>query len=84
MRRDGSYVKTQRLNQIAAKVSPLLGQGEKVNIAKLISWIEVNIGLTKAKASEYLNTLAGIYEWETKDGFLVLDFCEEPEEEDED
>jgi len=83
MRRDGSYVKTERLNQIAAKVSPLLGQGEKVNIAKLISWIEVTIGLTRKKAGEYINILADVYEWEVKNGFLVLGFCEEPEKDEE-
>ena len=77
VRRDGSFTKTQRLNKIAAHVAPKLSEGEKVNISKLILWIEMTIGLTKKRAGEYINILAGAYDWEVKDGCLSLGFAEE-------
>ena len=74
--KDGSFTKTQRMNKIAAHIAPILAKGEKVNNAKLVAWIEVNIGLTRQKAGEYIDTLISAYDWEFKDGNISLGFCE--------
>ena len=73
VKHDGSFTKTQRMSRIAAYVAPKLAEGATINIEKLIAWIEINIGLTRKRAEEYLNTLASAYDWNVKDGFLNIE-----------
>ena len=75
--KDGSFTKTQRMKTIAKYIAPILGEGKKINIRKLVAWIEVNIGLTKKNAGSYIDTLIAAYDWETKDGYISLGLCEE-------
>ena len=68
VRKDGSYVKTQRMRRIAAFIAK--ADGDKIKTDKLLAWIEVNVGLTKAKAKQYVATLALAFDWKEKDGYL--------------
>lgn len=71
VRKDGSYVKTERMRLIAAYTTRFLQNGGKININKLKAWIEVNIGLSPIKAGEYIDTLVSAYDWEIVDGCLI-------------
>lgn len=76
MRKDGSFVKTERLRNISTQIAKAFNQSDekKVDLAVLISWIEMNIGLTKARALEYIDTCCSVHGWSIIDGKLSL--CE--------
>lgn len=73
MKRDAAHLKQERMRKIASYVAPMLAEGQKVRITKLLAWIEINIGLTKDKAGEYVNTLASAYDWNVNNGFVTLE-----------
>jgi len=69
-KRDGSWVKTQRINQITQKIAPDINNGKKVNLKKLFAWISITIGLTNKTATTYLEELATVYDWIIDDKFI--------------
>ena len=69
-KRDGSWVKTQRITLIAAKIAPDIKDGKKVNLKKLFAWISITIGLTNKTALNYLEELAVIYDWVIDNEFV--------------
>ena len=74
MRRDGSYIKTERIAQIRKEVAKQLP--EPVDVLKLRLWVECNIGLSKAKTEEYIETVVALAGWVVADGKILSDLPE--------
>ena len=66
MRKDGSFIKTERLAQIAKQI--VKGFPEPVDYHKLVLWVEMNIGLRADTASEYITKICEAHDWAIEDG----------------
>ena len=62
IRKDGAFIKKQRLNKISKYVVKAAAKGP-LSMKKVLAWIQVNVGLTPPKAREYLEVLIDAYEW---------------------
>jgi len=71
-RRDGGWVKQQRMNLIAAKISKALNEGAIVDLEKTVAWIEINIGLTEKRALSYIEKLAISFDWKIENGLISI------------
>lgn len=70
LRKDGSWVRKQRMTQITKYLVLSLVDGNKISMNKLFAWIACNIGLTRPKAKSYVHEIAVLYDWQIKDGFI--------------
>jgi hypothetical protein len=70
MRRDGSFVKVERINQIRREIAKNLPN--PVDLEKLRIWVECNIGLSKQKAEEYIDIVVSSAGWIIVDGKIVI------------
>lgn len=66
MRRDGSFVKSERLKIISKQIKQELPN--PVDLKKLRLWIEINIGLTPEKAESYISVVVEANGWVVNDG----------------
>ena len=66
MRRDGSFVKVERISQIRKEIAKLLP--DPVDVEKLKLWVECNIGLSKQKTEEYVELAIRTAGWIIEDG----------------
>jgi hypothetical protein len=66
MRRDGSFIKIQRLKEIQKQI--VSGFPNEVDYHRIILWTEMNVGLTTEKAEEYVNKLIEANGWFLIDG----------------
>ena len=64
MKQDASFVKTRRLEQIAKQIAKGFSSAPEIHLKKLMLWIEMNIGLTKIRALEYIETVCEAKGWE--------------------
>jgi len=71
VRRDASFLKTQRLNEISKKMASSFAQSEKLELKKLINWIQYNIGLTYDRTLEYINLVCAVHNWKIEGEFVV-------------
>lgn len=69
VRKDGTWVKIQRLAQIAQFIAKAMGEG-KVEIEKTLVWIQYEMGLTEQKAREYLGLVMIKHGWINNDGII--------------
>jgi hypothetical protein len=66
VRRDGSYVKVERLKQIGKEIARYFP--EPVDYHKMVLWVEMNIGLSPVKAVEYIDKVIEAHGWIVEDG----------------
>lgn len=68
VRHDGSFVKVERMVQIAKKIATgLSGPEHVISHEKLILWIELNIGLSPEKAEAYVKKICDGHGWVIED-----------------
>lgn len=66
VRHNGSFVRLERMTQIAKQIASQFPA--PVDYHKLVLWIELNIGLTADKASEYIEKICEGHGWVVEDG----------------
>ena len=71
-RRDGSYVRSQRLLDIAKQIAYKIHESTNklCSYDELIIWVQMWMGLTDKKAAEYINLVLKAKGWILKDGFI--------------
>lgn len=65
-RKDGAFIKKERLKQLARFVV----QNMPANKDRVLAYAEIEIGLSQARALEYLDLLCSFYGWTYKDGMV--------------
>ena len=70
VRRDSSMLKSERLRDIRKEMAVNLK--EVVYTDKLLDWIELNIGLTRHKAREYVDLIVRSEGWVQSDGKIAF------------
>lgn len=62
MRKDGAYVKKQRLNQVTAYIIGQAGKNRTpVLVSKVLGYCEIEIGLSEKKARDYIQKICDYY-----------------------
>ena len=71
-RRDGSYVRSERLVQIARQIAYRItnSKTKQCSIEELNLWIQFDLGLTEKRATEYVDLVVRAKGWLKKDGFI--------------
>lgn len=73
VRRDGSFIRSQRLIQIGKRIAVGLSEFKTVDVEQLILWIQMNLGLTEKRASEYVAVVVKAKGWVLKDGEITAE-----------
>jgi len=68
-RRDGSYWRKMRIRQIREEIAKHMPNG--VPVEKMLLWIQVEMGLTRKKAEEYLKLAVESGDFAIRDGKIV-------------
>jgi len=68
MRKDGSWVKTQKLKEIAKMISTKMPDG--CNYDKLLIKIQFEMGLTESRAEEYIDLVCQAKGWIKQNGVI--------------
>ena len=71
VRKDGSWMRSQRLVQISKQIAKDFNDGGKCSFEDLLLWIEFEIGLTEATARKYVDTIIRAKRWKLQDGFIL-------------
>lgn len=66
VRKDGAFIKKERLKQLTRFVV----QNLPANKERVLSYAEIEIGLSRKRAQEYLDLCAHFYGWTYKDGMV--------------
>lgn len=74
-RKDGAFIKLERIKQIRSVI--IRQFPEDVSVDKVLSWAEVNIGLRRDTARQYLEMIVDNEGWIVSDGKIVISFDEE-------
>jgi len=61
LRRDGAYVKQQRLKQITKEIAKHFPS--PVSYSRMLDWIEINVGLSRSTAQRYLDLVIRAAGW---------------------
>jgi len=69
MRRDGAYWRRMRLKQIKEEIAKHMPNG--VSVEKMLIWIQVEMGLTRKKAEEYLRLAVESSDFTIREGRIV-------------
>ena len=70
VRRDGSYVRSQRLLTISKMIAKDFSQDHKSELEDLKLKIAMEIGLTEKTAMQYVDLVCRAKGWTIKDGFI--------------
>lgn len=70
VRRDGSYVRSKRLLEIAKHIALDFNFNQKSNVEDRLCVIMLNMGLTEKRAMEYIELVCRARGWIIKDGFI--------------
>jgi hypothetical protein len=70
VRRDGSFVRSQRLLDISRLIAKAFSIDKRCNIEDLKLNIAMNIGLTEKTALQYVDLVCRAKGWTIKDGFI--------------
>lgn len=70
VKRDGAFLKTQRITKIGQHIAKNISKG--VDYEGLLTWIEATIGLTNMKAREYVAIACRVHAWEIKKGVIEV------------
>jgi len=68
-RRDGTYWRRMRIRQIREEIAKHMPEG--ISIERMLLWIQVEMGLTRRKAEEYLRLAVESGDFTIKDGKIV-------------
>jgi len=68
-RRDGSYWRKMRIRQIREEIARHMPNG--VPVEKMLIWIQVEMGLTRKKAEEYLRLAVESGDFTIREGKIV-------------
>ena len=68
-RRDGSYWRKMRIKRVREEIAKHMPGG--VSVEKMLIWIQVEMGLTRRKAEEYLRLAVESGDFTIKDGKIV-------------
>jgi hypothetical protein len=79
MRKDGSFIKVERLYEI--KKAIIKGLPNPVDIDKLKLWVEMNIGLTPERAQDYIEKVVAASGWVIFEGKILASLPEPDVEE---
>lgn len=73
IRRDGSFIRSQRLLEIAKMVAKEItaSNSRQCSYDLILNRIMLNVGLTEKRASEYICVVCHARGWQIKDGFIV-------------
>lgn len=71
MRKDGSYVKVERLSQIKKEIAKRFPN--PISFNDMILWVEVGIGLTPEKAKDYIEKIVAASGWVIFDGNICAE-----------
>jgi hypothetical protein len=66
MRKDGAFVKLDRIRQIQKEITKCFPK--EVELNRIILWTEMNIGLTQEKAEEYITKIIDANGWVLSEG----------------
>ena len=69
-RRDGGFVRSERLLRIAKQIAIGINQAKTVSVEQINLWIQLNIGLTEKRAGEYIDTVVRAKGWVLRDGYI--------------
>lgn len=73
MRKDGAYVKKQRLNQITAALLRMAGPNKHpVPLTQILAYCEIEIGLTEKKSLSYLEKLCQYYGYTLEETRIIF------------
>ena len=67
-RRDGAWIKAQRLQAIARMIAKTFPKG--VSYDRMVSLVELEIGLSTQKAREYIDKVIEAKGWRVEDGII--------------
>lgn len=70
VRRDGSYVRSQRLLEICKEIAKSFSVHHWCRIEDLKLSVALNMGLTETKALEYIDLVVRAKGWQIKDGVI--------------
>lgn len=66
MRKDGAYIKLERIKQIQKQI--VNSFPAEVDFSKIVLWAEMNIGLTNETAQEYVTKIVEVNGWVLENG----------------
>jgi len=69
VRRDGAFVKTQRIKQIVREIARQ--PPGPVSLDRMVTWVEVNIGLSTRRALEYIEKACLAQGWLVTNGEIM-------------
>jgi len=73
MRKDGAFIKVERLAQIRKEIASKFP--EPVDIKMLQLWVECNVGLSEEKSKEYIEKAVASAGWSIIDGKIVSEIA---------
>jgi len=73
-RRDGSFVRSERLLRIARQIVSTIHKSDvkQCEYAGLLTWIMFDMGLTEKTAREYVDVVVRAKGWRLNDGVITL------------
>lgn len=71
VRKDSGYLKTMRLGEIKREMAKTIAKG--IDPDRLLDWIEVNLGLRRETAKEYVDLIVRTQGWAVFEGKIVAD-----------
>lgn len=78
VRKDGSYIKNQRLQEISRLIAKGLREHQKISFSNLLTTVQYHIGLTKQRSEEYIHLcLANNKYWTKEDDTIKMVESEE-------
>ena len=74
VRQDSAFLKAQRLSKISKKIAAGLMAAEtrRIPIERLLDWIELNTGLTRTRAQEYVDLIIRASDDWDRDGTTIF------------
>jgi len=71
VRKDSGYLKTMRLGEIKREMAKTIANG--IDCDRLLDWIEINLGLKRETAKDYVALIMRTQGWVTFEGKIVAD-----------
>lgn len=74
VKHDAAFLRNTRLTGIRKKIATEISvsTSKKVNLEKLVTWVQINYGLTEKRANEYIQLIARAVGWSIDEGEGVL------------
>lgn len=73
MRKDGAYIKSQRIKRLTKYILGESGKERKPVLLRTVTiYAEMEIGLSEYRALSYVQRICEAYEWAINGAFIVL------------